>query len=200
MAITQLLQFPRQIAPVPAARDTTPRADGRSDLIGLSREQITDMLGEAGIDAKQAKLCAKQLFHWIYHRGVTDFEAMTDIAKTMRPWLAGRFVIPGPIAADDVQQVVRGLLQSTRAGQGMRWDFGMGTSLEGTDYAAIARGFGCHGEVVTRAQDVAPAIERAIASGLPAVLDCRTRFLPHPAGPMFGAMNKFGFEALTRVA
>ena len=64
--------------------------------------------------------------------------------------------------------------------------------------AAIARGFGCHGEVVTRVQDVAPAIERAIASGLPAVLDCRTRFLPHPAGPMFGAMNKFGFDALTR--
>ena len=85
-----------------------------------------------------------------------------------------------------------------RAGQKMQLDFEMGTSLEGTDYAAIARGFGCHGELVTRAQDVAPAIERAIASGLPAVLDCRTRFVPHPAGPMFGAMNRFGFDALTR--
>ena len=42
---------------------------------------------EAGLDEKQAKLRAKQLFHWIYHRGVTDFAAMTDIAKTMRPWL-----------------------------------------------------------------------------------------------------------------
>jgi 23S rRNA (adenine2503-C2)-methyltransferase len=36
------------------------------------------------------------VFHWIYHRGVTDFEAMTDIAKTMRPWLADRFVIGRP--------------------------------------------------------------------------------------------------------
>ena len=43
------------------------------------------------------------------------------------------------------------------------------------------------------------AMQRALASGLPAVLDCRTRFVPHPAGPMFGAMNKFGFEALTRL-
>jgi thiamine pyrophosphate-dependent acetolactate synthase large subunit-like protein len=85
-----------------------------------------------------------------------------------------------------------------RAGQRMQLDFEMGTSLDGTDYAAVARGFGCHGEVVTRVQDVAPAIGRAIASGLPAVLDCRTRFLPHPAGPMFGAMNRFGFDALTR--
>ena len=84
-----------------------------------------------------------------------------------------------------------------RSGQRMQLDFEMGTALEGTDYAAIARGFGCHGEVVTRAQHVAPAIARALASGLPAVLDCRTRFVPHPAMPMFGAMNRYGFDALT---
>ncbi|MFM2371551.1 MAG: hypothetical protein RIS85_1273, partial [Pseudomonadota bacterium] len=34
--------------------------------------------------------------HWLYHRGVTEFDAMTDIAKTMRPWLAERFVIGRP--------------------------------------------------------------------------------------------------------
>lgn len=85
-----------------------------------------------------------------------------------------------------------------RAGQRAALDFELGTGLEGTDYAAIARGFGCHGEVVDRAQDVAPALERALASGLPAVLDCRTRFVPHPAGPAFGRMNRYGFDALTR--
>jgi adenine C2-methylase RlmN of 23S rRNA A2503 and tRNA A37 len=46
-------------------------------------------------DARAAKLRAKQVFHWIYHR-VTDFDAMTDIAKTMRPWLSQRFVIDRP--------------------------------------------------------------------------------------------------------
>ena len=85
-----------------------------------------------------------------------------------------------------------------RQGQKMQFDFEMGTSLAGTDYAAIARGFGCQGEVVTRVQDVAPATARALASGLPAVLDCRTRFLPHPAMPMFGSMNRYDFDALTR--
>jgi thiamine pyrophosphate-dependent acetolactate synthase large subunit-like protein len=78
--------------------------------------------------------------------------------------------------------------------------FELGTGLEGTDYAAVARGFGCHGEAVQRVQDVAPAIERALASGLPAVLDCRTRFLPHPCMPGFGRMNRYGFEALARTA
>jgi thiamine pyrophosphate-dependent acetolactate synthase large subunit-like protein len=83
-----------------------------------------------------------------------------------------------------------------RQGQKMQFDFELGTGLEETDYAAIARGFGCHGDTVTRPQDVAPALERALASGLPAVLDCRTRFTPHPATPLFGSMNRYGFDAL----
>ena len=85
-----------------------------------------------------------------------------------------------------------------RSGQKAQLDFELGTSLDGTDYAAVARGFGCHGEVVTRAQDIAPALARALASSLPAVLDCRTKVLPHPAMPMFGSMNRYGFDALTR--
>jgi acetolactate synthase-1/2/3 large subunit len=87
-----------------------------------------------------------------------------------------------------------------RAGQRAQLDFESGTSLEGTDYAAIARAFGCHGEAVERVEDVAPALQRALASGLPAVLDCRTRFVPHPAMPAFGSMNRYGFDALTGAA
>ncbi|NCP23124.1 MAG: 23S rRNA (adenine(2503)-C(2))-methyltransferase RlmN [Erythrobacter sp.] len=96
MADTNLMSIPGQIDPVPVARDITPRADGRTDLLGLPKDRIRALLADAGLDAKQAKLRAKQVFHWLYHRGVTDFEAMTDIAKTMRPWLAERFVIGRP--------------------------------------------------------------------------------------------------------
>jgi thiamine pyrophosphate-dependent acetolactate synthase large subunit-like protein len=79
-----------------------------------------------------------------------------------------------------------------RAGQRAQHDFEFHTGLEGTDYAAIARGFGCHGERVERVEDVAPALQRALASGLPAVLDCQTRWAPHPCMPLFGRMNRFG--------
>ena len=96
MADTSLMPIPGQIDPVPVARDITPRADGRVDLIGLPRVRIAELFVEAGLDAKQARLRAKQVFHWLYHRGVTDFDAMTDIAKGMRPWLAERFVIGRP--------------------------------------------------------------------------------------------------------
>jgi len=96
MADTALMSIPGQIDPVPVSRDITPREDGRVDLIGLPKKRIAELFEVAGLDAKAAKLRAKQVFHWLYHRGVTDFEAMTDIAKTMRPWLAERFVIGRP--------------------------------------------------------------------------------------------------------
>ncbi len=96
MADTALMTIPGLVDPVPASRDITPRSDGRIDLIGLPRPRIRGLFEEAGLDAKAAKLRAKQVFHWLYHRGVTDFEAMTDIAKPMRPWLAERFVIGRP--------------------------------------------------------------------------------------------------------
>jgi 23S rRNA (adenine2503-C2)-methyltransferase len=100
MPDTALMPIPGPIDPVPVARAVTPRADGRMDLIGLTRPQIAALFDQAGLDAKQAKLRAKQVFHWLYHRGVTEFEAMTDIAKTMRPWLAERFVIGRPEVVD----------------------------------------------------------------------------------------------------
>ncbi len=96
MADTNLMSIPGQVDPVPVARDITPREDGRLDLIGLPRARILQLFAEAGLDARQAKLRAKQVYHWLYHRGAAEFDAMTDIAKTMRPWLNERFVIGRP--------------------------------------------------------------------------------------------------------
>ncbi len=96
MTETALMPIPGLVDPVPVARAITPRSDGRSDLVGLPRAEIGTLFEAAGLDVKAARLRAKQVFHWIYHRGVTDFAAMTDIAKAMRPWLAERFAIGRP--------------------------------------------------------------------------------------------------------
>jgi 23S rRNA (adenine2503-C2)-methyltransferase len=95
-ADTTLMPIPGAIDPVPVARGATSRADGRTELVGLSKPQLREVLQAAGLEEKQAKLRAKQLWHWIYNRGITDFAAMTDIAKAQRPWLAERFVISRP--------------------------------------------------------------------------------------------------------
>ena len=96
MADTALMSIPGQIDPVPVARDITPREDGRVDLIGLPKARIRELFAEAGLDPKQAKLRSKQVYHWLYHRGVTDFMQMTDISKAMQPWMEQRFIVGRP--------------------------------------------------------------------------------------------------------
>ncbi len=91
-----LMPIPGHIDPVPVPRSLKPRADGRIDLLGLSKADLRMALETAQLEPKQAKLRAKQLWHWIYNRGVTDFSLMTDISKAMQPWLAQRFVISRP--------------------------------------------------------------------------------------------------------
>jgi len=93
---TALMPIPGAIDPVPVARAAQRRADGRIELVGRSKDAIRAALEAEGLEAKQAKLRAKQLWHWIYNRGVSDFTAMTDVAKAQQPWFAERFVISRP--------------------------------------------------------------------------------------------------------
>src|SRR4051794_30943335 len=95
-ADTNLMPIPGKIDPVPVPRAPTARADGKVELVGLPRDQIRASFETAGLEPKQAKLRAKQVWHWIYNRGVGDFSAMSDIAKAQRPWFAERFVISRP--------------------------------------------------------------------------------------------------------
>jgi 23S rRNA (adenine2503-C2)-methyltransferase len=90
------MSSPGNIDPVPVARSSEPRPDGKIDLVGLSKTEMRQALTVAGLDAKGAKLRAKQIWHWIYNRGVTDFALMTDIARAQQPWLSERFVIGRP--------------------------------------------------------------------------------------------------------
>jgi acetolactate synthase-1/2/3 large subunit len=49
----------------------------------------------------------------------------------------------------------------------------VGTDLVNPDFAAFARAFGAHGENVERTADFPAALERSLASGLPAVISLR---------------------------
>jgi len=90
------MPIPGHIDPVPVPRALKPRQDGRIDLLGLTKSDLRMALETAQLEPRQAKLRAKQIFHWMYNRGVTDFTLMTDVAKDMRAWLEQRFVVSRP--------------------------------------------------------------------------------------------------------
>jgi 23S rRNA (adenine2503-C2)-methyltransferase len=69
-------------------------ADGRRELVGLSRAELAAEVAAIG----EAPFRAKQLWHWIYHQGVTDFASMSSVARALQQRLAERFVIGRPHA------------------------------------------------------------------------------------------------------
>ena len=77
---------------------TIPRkaAPGLPNLVGMSRDAMREALIAAGTPEKQAKMRVNQVWQWIYHWGVRDFEAMTNLAKPYRELLAANFVISLP--------------------------------------------------------------------------------------------------------
>ncbi len=77
---------------------TVPRKmpEGPVNLVGLTREQLRETLIAAGTPERQAKMRTGQIWQWIYHWGVRDFDAMTNLAKDYRALLAARFVIEVP--------------------------------------------------------------------------------------------------------
>ena len=93
---TALISSPGHIDPVRLPRPPVERPDGRVALLGLSKAELRARLAEAGLDPKAAKLRARQLWHWIYVRGETDFAAMTDVSKDARRLFAERFVVDRP--------------------------------------------------------------------------------------------------------
>lgn len=92
-----------------------PRADGKINLIGLSRQDLAAAVADLG----EKPFRAKQLWGWIYGRGVTDFQAMTNIAKPLRVGLAERFAIERPETSRHVTSVdgTRKWLLKLRDGQ-----------------------------------------------------------------------------------
>ncbi|MCH8862081.1 MAG: 23S rRNA (adenine(2503)-C(2))-methyltransferase RlmN [Proteobacteria bacterium] len=79
---------------IPRRTDTPEGAP--MDILGLSRDELKEALIEAGIPARQASMRCGQIWRWVYHKGVTDFAAMTNIAGELHPVLAEKFRISRP--------------------------------------------------------------------------------------------------------
>lgn len=70
---------------------------GPANLAGLTRSQLKDALVAGGVvEPGKAKMRANQVWRWMHNRGVTDFDAMSDVAKDTRAALSQAFTIKRP--------------------------------------------------------------------------------------------------------
>ncbi|HEY8003911.1 MAG TPA: 23S rRNA (adenine(2503)-C(2))-methyltransferase RlmN, partial [Phenylobacterium sp.] len=75
----------------------SPRAAARPNLAGLTRAELAQALVAAEVvRPEKARMRASQLWRWIHHYGVTDFDRMSDVGKEMRASLAEAFTLARP--------------------------------------------------------------------------------------------------------
>ena len=88
----------QNMAPITQDVVTIPRKPlaGKTNLIGLTRGALRNVLIKADTPEKQARMRTGQVWQWIYEKGVRDFDAMTNLAKSYRTKLKESFVLEVP--------------------------------------------------------------------------------------------------------
>ncbi|MGL4243407.1 MAG: 23S rRNA (adenine(2503)-C(2))-methyltransferase RlmN [Beijerinckiaceae bacterium] len=87
-----------------AAADAAPVA-AKPSLAGLTRLGLAERLAEAGVPERERRMRVAQLWHWLYVRGATGFDEMTNVSKTLRATLADLFTLDRPaIVTEQVSQ------------------------------------------------------------------------------------------------
>lgn len=79
-----------------AATSAATAAPAKRSLAGLDRAGLASALAEIGLPERERKMRVAQLWHWIYLRGVTSFDDMTNVGKGLRTQLADAFTLARP--------------------------------------------------------------------------------------------------------
>jgi 23S rRNA (adenine2503-C2)-methyltransferase len=78
-------------------------APAKPSLVGHSRPALAEALGGIGVPERQRRMRVQQIWHWLYVRGVEDFDAMTTLSKELRAELDRHFTLQRPqIVAEQI--------------------------------------------------------------------------------------------------
>ena len=75
------------------AQSPGPAAPRLVRLTGLTRAELQAELEAIGVPGRQSRMRASQLWQWMYHRGATSFDEMTNISRDLRLRFADHFDI-----------------------------------------------------------------------------------------------------------
>ena len=92
MSVTLDLGQRPQAATVADAGD----APERRSLLGLDADGLSRAMDDLGVPDRQRRMRVRQLWRWIYARGASGFDEMTDIAKDLRGALGAAYSIARP--------------------------------------------------------------------------------------------------------
>ncbi|MGE3066751.1 MAG: 23S rRNA (adenine(2503)-C(2))-methyltransferase RlmN, partial [Hyphomicrobiaceae bacterium] len=73
-----------------------PAGMDKPSLAGLTRARLAEACGAVGVPEKQVRMRVNQLWSWLYARGVTSFDAMSDVSKELRSRLAAAYSLARP--------------------------------------------------------------------------------------------------------
>ncbi len=68
----------------------------KSTIAGLGRAGLSEALAAIGVPEKQRRMRVNQLWGWLYVRGVTGFDQMTDVSKELRGKLTQAYTLDRP--------------------------------------------------------------------------------------------------------
>ncbi len=67
--------------------------DTRRSILGMDREGLAEAVRAIGEPSESVAMRARQLFHWLYHRGARDFGLMSSISSRLRDELTKHYRI-----------------------------------------------------------------------------------------------------------
>src|SRR5262245_41449589 len=87
----------------------------KPSLVGLSRAALADALGAIGVPQPQRKMRVQQIWHWLYVRGATSLDQMTNVSRGLHTLLDQHFTLARPeVVAEQIRSEER------RVGKGWR--------------------------------------------------------------------------------
>ena len=95
----------------------------KTSLAGLDRQGLADALGHIGVPERQRRMRVAQLWGWLYVRGVTRFDDMSDVSKELRATLAAAYSLERPEIVSEqvsVDGTRKWLLRLPKRGHDMR--------------------------------------------------------------------------------
>lgn len=81
--------------PVVVSPRENPDGD-QQNILGLDRDELKAAIATIGVPEKQVRMRTSQVWHWLYHRGISDFNDMLNVSKDVRAKLAEHFIIKRP--------------------------------------------------------------------------------------------------------